>query len=249
MAQIEYEHSFHIFSAPGSVPENFPQATTVGQVDRHIFISILLNNIFNPFFSGIHMELHYSIRVTRTKKSHTIYAEQVCAALVESARVRGTGIAKRSEEYIRKKIESGHAIIALDQDDKMAGFCYIESWGEAKNFVANSGLIVLPEYRQLGLGRKIKKAAFRLSRQKFPEAKLFGITTSPAVMKINAQLGYHAVALSQLTDDDSFWAGCQSCTNYDILQRTKRRHCLCTAMLFDPERITQIKEETETLAS
>ena len=195
------------------------------------------------------MELQYSIRVTTTKKAHSIYATQICAALVESARVRGTGIAKRSEEYIRKKIEQGHAIIAIDQDDKMAGFCYIESWGEAKNFVANSGLIVLPEYRQLGLGKKIKKAAFRLSRRKFPDAKLFGITTSPAVMKINAQLGYHAVALSQLTNDDSFWAGCQSCTNYDILQRTDRRHCLCTAMLYDPERIAQIKEEAEILAS
>ena len=195
------------------------------------------------------MKMNHSITVTETGILHSGFADEICAALAESARVRGTGIAKRSVDYIRQKIEHGMAVIALDRENKMAGFCYIESWGKEKNFVANSGLIVLSDYRGMGLGTKIKKAAFRLSRKKFPSANLFGITTSPAVMKINSALGYRAVALSQLTDDDAFWAGCKSCTNYDILERTGRKHCLCTAMLYDPAKETQSNLIGEILAS
>ena len=91
-----------------------------------------------------------------------------------------------------------NAVIALD-GDKFAGFCYIESWGAEKNFVANSGLIVPAKFRGLGLGSRIKKAVFELSRKRFPTAKIFGITTSPAVMKINYKLGYRPVILRHLT--------------------------------------------------
>jgi hypothetical protein len=126
----------------------------------------------------------------------------------------------------------GKAIIAFC-DAKLAGFCYIETWGE-KKFVANSGLIVAPEYRKSGLARQIKKKAFELSRTTYPDAKIFGITTSLAVMKINSELGYKPVTFSELTDDEAYWNGCSSCVNYDILLRNNRKMCLCTAMLFDP---------------
>jgi hypothetical protein len=72
---------------------------------------------------------------------------------------------------------------------------------------------------------------FNLARDKFPEAKVFCITTSLAVMKINTELGYKPVTFSELTQDDAFWGGCQSCPNYDILERNHRKMCLCTAML------------------
>lgn len=160
------------------------------------------------------------------------YAEQICAEMADAARIRGTGIAKRTPEYIRGKMEEGKAIIALS-DDRLAGFCYIETW-EHGRYVANSGLIVVPEFRKLGLARRIKRRAFRLSRERYPDAKLFGITTSLAVMKINADLGYRPVTFSELTQDDVFWRGCQSCPNIDILTRTRKQHCLCTGMLFDP---------------
>ena len=126
----------------------------------------------------------------------------------------------------------GKAIIALD-GDKFAGFCYIESWSN-KKYVANSGLIVVESYRGHGLAKRIKRKAFELSREKFPDAKIFGLTTGLAVMKINSEMGYRPVTFSELTDDDAFWRGCQSCVNYDILQRTNRRMCLCTGMLYDP---------------
>ena len=66
-------------------------------------------------------------------------------------------------------------------------------------------------------------------------AKIFGITTSLAVMRINSELGYKPVTFSELTSDESFWKGCQSCPNYDILTRNKRNNCLCTGMLYDPK--------------
>ena len=165
---------------------------------------------------------------------HTRYAEEICRLIEESAKARATGIAKRDPAYIRTKIAKSNAVIAT-ADDQLAGFCYIETW-EHGRYVANSGLIVAPTFRKRGLARRIKTAAFELARLRYPEARLFGITTSLPVMRINSGLGYQPVTFSELTQDDVFWRGCQSCPNYDILQRNERRLCLCTGMLFDPSK-------------
>lgn len=167
-------------------------------------------------------------------KEHKHLAEAICKEMEESAKARGTGIAKRSPEYIRKKIEEGKAIIATQKDGGFGGFCYIETWSHNK-YVANSGLIVVPEYRKYGLATKIKEKAFELSRKKYPQAKLFGLTTSSAVMRINSELGYRPVTFSELTDDEQFWKGCSSCVNYEILKSKDFKNCLCTGMLYDPE--------------
>jgi len=172
------------------------------------------------------------MRILVADRTHFKYAPIICDTIEESAKIRGTGIAKRTPEYIQKKMENGNAIIALRGED-FAGFCYIEVWGHEK-FVANSGLIVHPDFRGTGLAKRIKQAAFDLSRKKFPEAKLFGITTGLAVMKINYALGYKPVTFSELTDDPEFWNGCKTCKNFDILTRTERKMCLCTGMLYDP---------------
>jgi len=172
-----------------------------------------------------------------SNKSFLKYSSEICDQIELSANGRGTGIARRPEEYLRKKIENEHAIICLHMDGRFAGFCYIEKWSKA-NYVANSGLIVHPDFRNMGLAKKIKKKAFELSRKLYPKAKLFGLTTNLAVMHINSELGYRPVTFSELTQDDQFWYGCSSCVNYDILNRMQRVHCLCTGMLFDPEKST-----------
>lgn len=172
---------------------------------------------------------------------HAPYAQIICDTIQESAKVRGTGIARRTPEYILGKMKNGNAIIALE-NERFAGFCYIEIWGHEK-FVANSGLIVHPDFRNQGLAKKIKKAVLDLSLKKYPQAKIFGITTGLAVMKINYELGYQPVTFSELTDDESFWNGCQTCTNYDILTRTNRKMCLCTGMLYDPAKKAAPKTE------
>lgn len=171
--------------------------------------------------------------------SHFKYAQIICDTIADSAKVRGTGIAKRTPEYIRGKLENGNAVIALE-DDTFAGFCYIEIWGHEK-YVANSGLIVHPDFRGKGLAKSIKQKIFELSKKKFPEAKIFGITTGLPVMKINYELGYKPVTFSELTDDPQFWKGCQTCKNFDVLTRTDQKMCLCTGMLYDPT--TKSKKE------
>lgn len=162
------------------------------------------------------------------------YAETIVNEIERSARIRGTGIAKRTPEYIMGKIRDGKAVIAFSEAGNWAGFSYIETW-TIKSFVANSGLIVNPNYRKQGLAKQIKKAVFELSRKKYPKAKIFGLTTGLAVMKINSELGYQPVTYSQLTQDNKFWEGCKSCVNYPILQSKGRKACLCTAMLYDAE--------------
>ncbi len=175
-----------------------------------------------------------TFKVLVAAEEHKVFAEDICFMIEDSAKKRGTGIAKRDPEYIRKKMEEGKAIVAISSEGEIAGFCYIEVW-EGKNYVANSGLIVNEKFRNAGLAKRIKKKAFELTRKKYPDAKLFGITTSLAVMKINSDLGYKPVTYSELTQDDEFWNGCKSCVNYDILTRTNRKVCLCTAMLYDPK--------------
>lgn len=172
------------------------------------------------------------IRVMVAGEEHLRYVDEINDTIEKASLERGTGIARRSHEYIASKISEGKAIIAVD-GEKFAGFCYIETWNDAK-YVANSGLIVHWDYRGHGLARSIKLRAFELSRKKYPNAKLFGLTTGLAVMKINSELGYRPVTFSELTDDEQFWKGCQSCVNYDILLRMNKTKCLCTGMIYDP---------------
>lgn len=177
------------------------------------------------------MEDTIIVRIANGGDTH--YAQIITDEMEASARARGTGIAKRSPEYVAQKMTEGKAVIAYLPDGSWVGFCYIEVWGH-EEFVANSGLIVSPAFRKSGIAKKIKQTIFNLSRQKYPDAKIFGLTTGLAVMKINSDLGYEPVTYSELTDDEEFWAGCKSCVNYDILMSKDRKNCMCTAMLYDP---------------
>jgi hypothetical protein len=174
--------------------------------------------------------------------THVDWADTICEEYASSAAARGTGIAKRSPEYIKQKMLEGKAVIAFEKATQAwAGFCYIETWSHGE-YVANSGLIVAPAYRKAGLAKAIKERIFKLSREKYPDSKIFGLTTGLAVMKINSDLGYEPVTYSELTQDEAFWAGCKSCVNYDILMSKERKNCMCTAMLFDPKDHYEPKE-------
>lgn len=172
------------------------------------------------------------IVVMVANETHEKYVDEILKTIEDAAKVRGTGIAKRTHEYVASKMKEGKAIIALCGDE-FAGFCYIETWSD-KHYVANSGLIVVPAFRNMGLAKRIKQFAFDLSRERWPQAKLFGLTSGGAVMKINTELGYVPVPFSELTDDEAFWKGCEGCCNHDVLARTERRYCICTGMLYDP---------------
>lgn len=191
------------------------------------------------------MEQQIIVRIAHSGDVH--YATAITDEMASSAKARGTGIAKRSPEYVAKKIEEGKAVVAHTESGTWVGFCYIEAWQHGQ-FVANSGLIVSPEFRKSGIAKKIKQTIFQLSREKYPNAKLFGLTTGLAVMKINSELGYEPVTYSELTDDEEFWAGCKSCVNYEILMSKDRKNCMCTAMLYEPK-LTTVAEASSTPSS
>lgn len=165
-------------------------------------------------------------------KDHLGYAQRICEEIEFSAKVRGTGIAKRSVDYIEEKILEGKAVIAFSEDKQWAGFCYIETW-QSGEYVANSGLIVSPAFRKEGLAKLIKSKILELSKTKYPGSKIFGLTTGLAVMRINSELGYEPATYEKLTSDARFWDGCKSCVNYSILTSKNFKNCLCTAMLYE----------------
>ncbi len=189
------------------------------------------------------MENH-SFKILIADESHQDFAQIIVDEMESSAKARGTGIAKRSPDYVKQKMHEGKAVIAFSEEGVWAGFCYIETWSHGE-YVANSGLIVSPQFRKSGLAKMIKKKIFELSRRMYPDAKIFGLTTGLAVMKINSELGYEPVTYSELTQDDAFWAGCKSCVNYEILMSKGRKNCMCTAMLYDPKDHYEPEETTQ----
>lgn len=164
---------------------------------------------------------------------HEVYVDTILQTIADAAKVRGTGIAKRTHEYLTTKMKEAKAVIALS-GNRFAGFSYIETWGN-KEYVTTSGLIVHPDFRGLGVAKKIKDMTFSLARTRWPHAKIFSLTSGAAVMKMNTELGYQPVTFADLTDDEAFWRGCEGCVNVDVLHRTGRKYCICTAMLYDPE--------------
>ncbi len=175
-----------------------------------------------------------NISVMVAGPEHEVYVDTILETISDAAKVRGTGIAKRTHQYLAKKMQEAKAVIALSEDGRLAGFSYIETWGN-KKYVTTSGLIVHPDYRGLGLAKRIKDLTFTLARTRWPHAKIFSLTSGAAVMKMNTELGYKPVTFADLTDDEAFWKGCEGCINVDVLHRTSRKYCICTGMLFDPE--------------
>ena len=187
------------------------------------------------------------VKIIIADEKHIAYVDTILSTIEAAAKVRGTGIAKRDPEYVKNKILEGKAVIAL-YEDEFAGFSYIETWGN-KKYVTTSGLIVPEKFRGLGLARRIKHKTFTLARERWPEAKIFSLTSGAAVMKLNTALGYLPVTFADLTDDEDFWKGCKGCVNYDVLERTGRRYCICTGMLFDPKQKMCIEAAKRELKS
>ena len=191
------------------------------------------------------MEQKEEISIVVAGQEHEVYVDTILQTIADAAKVRGTGIAKRTHEYLATKMKEAKAVIAL-AGDRFAGFSYIETWGN-KQYVTTSGLIVHPDFRGLGVAKKIKDMTFSLARTRWPHAKIFSLTSGAAVMKMNTELGYQPVTFADLTDDEAFWRGCEGCVNVDVLHRTERKYCICTAMLYDPEEHLPAKLSEETL--
>ena len=101
------------------------------------------------------------VKVMVADESHIKYIDTILTTIAEAAKKRGSGIAKRSTEYVATKMREAKAVIAL-QGEKFAGFSYIETWGN-KHYVTTSGLIVHPDFRGIGLAKRIKNLTFTLA--------------------------------------------------------------------------------------
>ena len=192
------------------------------------------------------MEQKVEIEVLVAGPEHEVYVDTILQTIADAAKVRGTGIAKRTHEYLATKMKEAKAVIALSKG-RFAGFSYIETWGN-KQYVTTSGLIVHPDFRGLGVAKRIKDMTFTLARTRWPHAKIFSLTSGAAVMKMNTELGYQPVTFADLTDDEAFWRGCEGCVNVDVLHRTGRKYCICTAMLYDPEEHLPAKIPEEVIS-
>ncbi|WP_413614467.1 GNAT family N-acetyltransferase [Flavobacterium sp. N1736] len=208
-------------------------------IDPVIDPKINLTKIFSfrnkPIFpSGEDVAEPVEFTIEKARSAHTFWIKQICEETLASALARGTGISGRSPEMLETKMKKGEAVIAFASDGRWAGFSFISAWENGK-FVSNSGLIVAPEFRHTGLAKRIKKKIFELSREKYPDARIFSLTSGLAVMKMNHELGFEPVTFSELTNDDLFWENCKTCVNCPILMSKGRKNCLCTAMLYDPK--------------
>ena len=93
----------------------------------------------------------------------------------------------------------------------------------------------------MGVAKKIKRQTFLLSRELYPDAKIFSITTGAAVMKMNYEFGFRPVPFAELTDDPEFWKGCEGCRHFDILKSHDYKMCICTGLLYDPKEHLEIQ--------
>ena len=162
------------------------------------------------------------------------FAERIREAMAASTNVRGTGIARRTQAYVARKMEEGKAVIAFTDEGAWAGFGHIGTWGG--DHVANSGLIVSREFRNGGIARRITERIRQQARESHPTARVFGHTTGLAVMKISSDPGYEPVLCSEVTQDATFRDGCKRCQDQEVLLSKERRNCMCTALLYDPAR-------------
>lgn len=200
---------------------------------KNYFFSGSFRNKIEPLPFVENKEL-VEFTIEKARSAHTFWILEICEVTLSSAIARGTGISGRSPEYLETKMSKGEAVIAFASDGRWAGFSFISSWENAR-FVSNSGLIVAPEFRHTGLAKKIKNKIFELSRELYPEARIFSLTSGLSVMKMNHELGFEPVTFNELPSDEIFWESCKSCVNCPILINKERKNCLCTAMLFDPK--------------
>ena len=165
-------------------------------------------------------------------EEHVLFAHEIEKLLKQAATEKSRGLNIKKRDYIAEKILNGNAIVAT-KDGNLAGFCYLRR-REKANYVSISGIVLMPEYRKGGLSKAIVKEAFDLARTKYPQAKIFSLTTSPTIMRINNENGYKPVNYSRLSTSDTFWSACSDCLNYETLKENNHARCLCSAMMFNP---------------
>lgn len=172
--------------------------------------------------------------ITLADDRHYEFSAGIAGAISDSAIRRGIEAPARTPDYILDKMKTGLAVIATDPlHEKWMGFSYLEVW-DHKRYVANSGLFVPEEYRGIGIPRDIKAEIFRISRSRYPFARLFSLSTSPSVIKSNIELGFQLVTHQEILSDPWFSEGCNSWLNYAAMMTASETPLPHLAMVYDP---------------
>jgi hypothetical protein len=158
-----------------------------------------------------------------------VHAQSIADEIRREVEDGAVGMALRTPELIRAKMASGDAIIAL-RGGHWVGFCYLSLW-EGGRFVSTSGLIVPRLFRGLGTARLLKHASLELAHRRYPEAHLFGLTMSPAVARLNLEIGLREVPYAEITRDPGFWQGCETCPFHAELVANLGVTCRCRAFV------------------
>lgn len=191
-------------------------------------------------------QLNYTIK--QISAADVIYASSILDAINESATKRGTGIEDRPQGYIEDKMNKGLGVIVIDNvTNDWIGFCTLEVW-KHKLFLANTGLIIQPEYRGYGISAGIKSKLFDLCRQNFPKAKILSMTTNPMVIASNEVLGFTQVSFAEILKDPLFVEGCTSWVDYvELMKRGHSADHDYLAMVYYPnEAGEEVEVEAET---
>ncbi len=175
------------------------------------------------------MEGQDGYRVRASTAADAPRAAEAFALLQEALKGKVIGLAARSLAELSGKITDGLAVLALSPDGVLAGFILVCPWDQDR-WVSTSALVVAPAHRQHGLAGRLKEAAAGLARARFPAARRFGLTTSGAVLKVNARMGWVPVPYAEVCRDPGFWKGCEACPHHETLLRMKGEICFCTAM-------------------
>lgn len=177
--------------------------------------------------------------IEKARCIHTFWIKEICEVTLSLVISHGRDISEHSPELLETKMKKGEAVIAFASDGRWAGFSFISSC-ENGSYISNSALVIAPEFRHTGLVKKIKRKIFELSREMYPDACIFSLTSDLTVMKMNHKLGFKRVNFSELPSNSLFWESCKSCINCPVLMSQERKNCLCTAMLYNPKQNSPI---------
>jgi hypothetical protein len=159
------------------------------------------------------------------------FVQNIITEIEIASQIKGTGICKREPAFISQKITEGNAVMAVTPSGAWAGFCYIQPHDNGQ-FVSSCALVISRNFRNRGIASQIKAQVLALAKNKYPAARIFGLTTSHVVERINAQLNYVEVSYAEVTQADTFWQSCRSCENYQLLLQQDKKKCLCKAMVY-----------------
>lgn len=105
---------------------------------------------------------------------------------------------KRSRE-LYDAFDEGRCVYALDSSGKIVGFSYLSAWKQThRPVVSRNSMIVHPDFRNCGIGKKMSWILFQLVAQKYPNHDLLSLTASPVIIHFNKEQRLKEISYQEL---------------------------------------------------